>query len=308
MQRTDVPRSGEEIVDKCRVLHDMIRADAVEIEQLGRMTDRVVDGLRDAGVFGMATPLAMGGPEADPLTQLEVSEVLSTSDASVGWIATIASDTGYHAARLPEATAKEIAQAGGTAKASRYDATSAEEAKTLVAQTVEAFGGLDVLCNIAGIGGMVNTLEETVERWDMMMAVNINGPFYLTQAAIPHLLEREGNIVNMASVAGMIGQSYTAAYCASKHALVGLTKSLALEFGRRGLRVNAICPGATNTNILNSFALPEGIDGSLIARYSYRDDIAEPEDIAKLIAFVASADGHYMNGASVSIDGGITAG
>jgi len=207
-----------------------------------------------------------------------------------------------------EATAKEIAQAGGTAKASRYDATSAEEAKTLVAQTVEAFGGLDVLCNIAGIGGMVNTLEETVERWDMMMAVNINGPFYLTQAAIPHLLEREGNIVNMASVAGMIGQSYTAAYCASKHALVGLTKSLALEFGRRGLRVNAICPGATNTNILNSFALPEGIDGSLIARYSYRDDIAEPEDIAKLIAFVASADGHYMNGARVSIDGGITAG
>lgn len=108
MQREDVPRRGQEIVTKCRALHDTIRADADEIERLGRMTDRVVDGLREAGVFGMATPESMGGPEADPLTQLEVSEVLSISDASVGWIVTIASDTGYYAARLPEATAKEM--------------------------------------------------------------------------------------------------------------------------------------------------------------------------------------------------------
>ncbi len=108
MQREDVPRRGQEIVTKCRALHDTIRADADEIERLGRMTGRVVEGLREAGVFGMATPESMGGPEADPLTQLEVSEVLSISDASVGWIVTIASDTGYYAARLPEATAKEM--------------------------------------------------------------------------------------------------------------------------------------------------------------------------------------------------------
>ena len=103
-----VPRSGQHIVEAVRALHEPIRAAADEIEKLGRMTDGVVASLRDAGVFGMAMPEAMGGPEADPITQFEVSETLSRADASVGWIVTIASDTGFYAARLPEATAEEM--------------------------------------------------------------------------------------------------------------------------------------------------------------------------------------------------------
>lgn len=108
MPPDSVPRSGQHIVEAVRALHEPIRAAADEIEKLGRMTDGVVDALRNAGVFGMAMPEAMGGPEADPITQFEVSETLSRADASVGWIVTIASDTGFYAARLPEATAEEM--------------------------------------------------------------------------------------------------------------------------------------------------------------------------------------------------------
>ncbi len=91
-----------------------------------------------------------------------------------------------------------------------------------------------------------------------IFAVNAAGPFYLSQAALPHLLERKGNIVNLASTAGMIGQAYCAAYCASKHALVGLTKAMAVEYGRTGIRVNAVCPGGVNTDIIGGFMPPEG--------------------------------------------------
>ena len=124
-------------------------------------------------------------------------------------------------------TAKHIAGNGGTAQASRVDVTDASACQALVAEVVDAFGGLDVLCNIAGIGGSAHSTDESIERFNAMISVNAAGPFYLSQAAIPHLLERTGNIVNLASTAGMIGQAYCAAYCASKHALVGITKSMA---------------------------------------------------------------------------------
>lgn len=108
MIRSETQRSGQEIVEACRALHEPIRAAAEEIEARGRLTDPIVQALKDAGVFGMATPQSMGGPEADPITQFEVSEVLSAADASVGWVVTIASDTGFYAARFAESTAKEL--------------------------------------------------------------------------------------------------------------------------------------------------------------------------------------------------------
>lgn len=108
MRRNTPPRRGLEIIEAVRALHEPIRAAADEIEKLGRLTDGVIDALRGAGVFGMATPESMGGPEADPLTQLEVAETLSIADASTGWVVTIGSDTGFYAAHLPEATAREM--------------------------------------------------------------------------------------------------------------------------------------------------------------------------------------------------------
>lgn len=205
-------------------------------------------------------------------------------------------------------TAKEIADHGGTAQASAIDVTDAAACQALVAEVVGAFGGVDVLCNIAGIGGSALTPDETVERFNAMFAVNAAGPFYLSQAALPHLLERKGNIVNLASTAGMIGQAYCAAYCASKHALVGLTKAMAVEFGRTGMRVNAVCPGGVNTGIIAGFTPPEGASMSLVSRQYLNRDMQQPESVAAMIAYVGSDEAYYVNGAVLAIDGGTTTG
>jgi NAD(P)-dependent dehydrogenase (short-subunit alcohol dehydrogenase family) len=205
-------------------------------------------------------------------------------------------------------TAKVIADHGGAAQASQIDVTDVGACTQLVADVVAAFGQLDVLCNIAGIGGSRHTHEETPERFNAMLAVNTAGPFYLSQAALPHLLERKGNIVNLASTAGIIGQAYCAAYCASKHALVGVTKAMAIEYGRKGLRVNAVCPGGVNTGILASFAPPEGGSMSLISRQFLTNEMQEPESVAALVAYVGSDEAYYVNGAVLPVDAGTTTG
>ncbi|MEZ5142915.1 MAG: SDR family oxidoreductase [Acidimicrobiales bacterium] len=207
-----------------------------------------------------------------------------------------------------EATAAEIGEHGGRARASGADVSEPEACATLVVGTVEAFGGLDVLCNIAGIGGSAHFTEESPDRMRAMMAVNAFGPFYLIQAAMPQLLERTGNVVNLASTAGVIGQAYCTAYCASKHALVGLTKALAIEYGRTGVRFNAVCPGGVNTNILGGFLPPEGASMSLISRSFLTRDMQEPESVAAMVAYVGSDEAYYVNGAVLSIDGGTTTG
>lgn len=206
------------------------------------------------------------------------------------------------------ATAESIIGHGGTARSSVADVTDPEACTALVQSVVADLGGLDLLCNIAGIGGSAHTLDETPERFARVMAVNAAGPFNLTLAALPHLLERKGNIVNLASTAGVIGQAYCAAYCASKHALVGMTRALALEFGRKGVRVNAVCPGGVQTNILDSFVPPEGASMSLISRSFLTAELQSPESVAALVAYVGSDEAYYVNGAVLSIDGGTTAG
>jgi meso-butanediol dehydrogenase/(S,S)-butanediol dehydrogenase/diacetyl reductase len=205
-------------------------------------------------------------------------------------------------------TAAMINDAGGTARDSHFDVTDISQCQALVANVVEHFGGLDVLCNIAGLGGTTAVSEETEQHWKLTMDVNINGPFFLSQAALPHLLECKGNIVNISSTAGLIGQAYMASYCASKHALIGLTKSMAVEFGRKGLRINAICPGGTNTAFLQGFDLPENCEVDLLMRASLLPEYAEAEDIANMVCFVASSEATFVNGAILSVDGGVVAG
>lgn len=205
-------------------------------------------------------------------------------------------------------TAKEITTAGGTARNSHFDVTSVEQCQSLVADVVEAFGGLDILCNIAGLGGTTAMAEETEQHWKLVMDVNINGPFFLSQAALPHLLASKGNIVNISSTAGLIGQAYMSSYCASKHALIGLTKTMALEFGRKGIRINAICPGGTNTQFLAGFTFPDDCDEDLLLRASFLAEFAEADDIANLVCFTASDEAKFINGAILSVDGGMVAG
>jgi len=208
-----------------------------------------------------------------------------------------------------QATASEIESAGGVAQASQLNVTDYQACQDFIQQVVEQWGQINVLCNIAGIGGMKKFDEETPENFAKMLAVNLTGPFNLCHVAIPHLLEVKGNIVNLASVAGKIGQAYTASYVSSKHGVVGLTKSLAMEYGRKGLRANAVCPGAVNTPLIGNFAeFPEDIDTTLVDRYNFLPWFSEPEEVAAMIAYVASDEAKYVNGAVMSIDGGITCG
>jgi meso-butanediol dehydrogenase/(S,S)-butanediol dehydrogenase/diacetyl reductase len=199
-------------------------------------------------------------------------------------------------------------EGGGAVRGGALDVTDPEQCHRVVDDAVAAFGRLDVLCNIAGVGGSAHTLEESFERFQLMMAVNAAGPFLLCQAALPVLIERKGNIVNLASTAGIIGQAYCAAYCASKHAVVGLTRALAIEYGRTGVRVNAVCPGGVNTNIIAGFTPPEGASMSLVSRSFLNRDLQEPESVAAMVAYVGSDEAYYVNGAVLAVDGGTTTG
>jgi meso-butanediol dehydrogenase/(S,S)-butanediol dehydrogenase/diacetyl reductase len=209
---------------------------------------------------------------------------------------------------LAEQTAAQIDPDGQRAVGQRCDVTDPSAVDAAVAFAVERWGGLDAIGNIAGIGKAVHTHEETDDNWLRTLDVNLSGTFYLCRAAIPHLLERDGAIVNTASTAGLQGQAYQAAYCASKHGVVGLTRALAIEYGRKGLRVNAVCPGGTDTGILAGFAPPEDANLKLMLRAMLLDGNHPPEGIAALIAYLASDEATFVNGAAVAIDGGITAG
>lgn len=199
------------------------------------------------------------------------------------------------------------ASIGAAAHAIPCDVSSAAAVEAAVSAAVAALGGLDVVCNIAGIGHFAASHEEPPEEFDKIVAVNLNGTFYVCRYTLPHLLENGGVIVNTASTAGLIGQPWSAAYCASKGGVVMLTKALAYEYRGKGVRVNAVAPGGTNTNIINSFTnLPEGADFKMLSKIMTPMKNAEPSEIAATFAFIASPEARYMTGAVVSVDGGIT--
>jgi len=202
-------------------------------------------------------------------------------------------------------TVAEITRACGQATAHGCDVSDHRAASATVATAANTYGGLDVLCNIAGTGTFQHSAEVTPEQWNRVLAVNLSGTFFMSQAALPHLLERRGNIVNMASSAGLIGQPYCAAYCASKGGVVQLTKALAVEFARRGLRVNCICPGGVITPLSAGFKPPAGADMELIRRLALVPERADPSEVAAAVAYLASDEARYVNGATLSIDAGM---
>ena len=188
------------------------------------------------------------------------------------------------------------------------DITSAQACRDAVAQCGDRFGRLDVLVNAAGFHQMRHTTAVTDEDWDYDLAVNLNGPFYLIRAALPHLLKVGGNIVNVASIAGIEGEVYSAAYCAAKHGLVGMTKALAIEYTKEQLRVNVICPGGMLTPQVTDFKTPDDADWDLIMRIAAPRGMMAPPDVAKVIAFLASDDATTIHGAVYNVDNGKTAG
>ena len=188
------------------------------------------------------------------------------------------------------------------------DIASAQACRDAVEQCVREFGGLDVLVNIAGRHQMRRTESMTDDDWAQDLAVNLNGPFYLCRAALPHLLERGGNIINVSSVAGVEGQAYSAGYCAAKHGLIGLTRALAVEYTADRLRVNAVCPGGMFTPQLEQFRAPDNANYDLIMRTASPRGMMQALDVANVIAFLASDAAAAIHGAVYRVDNGKGAG
>lgn len=188
------------------------------------------------------------------------------------------------------------------------DLSTASTCHGVVTTAVAAFGRLDALCNVAGLIYLANTPDMPTDRYERTIDVNLNAPFFLSQAAIPHLLEVEGAIVNVASSASYIGEAYAAAYCASKWGIVGMTKAMAMEYQKKPIRINAVAPGGMITNIAANFTPPEGCDFDLLKRFSGMRGTVEVDDVADMIVLLASRAGRGFHGACLSIDAGITAG
>jgi NAD(P)-dependent dehydrogenase (short-subunit alcohol dehydrogenase family) len=187
------------------------------------------------------------------------------------------------------------------------DVTDPESVRSFVAETVNRHGGIDVVANVAGIVRFSHVEETTLDDWHDHLAVNLTGPFLVSQAALPSLLERKGCIVNVASIAGLRGQAYTAAYCASKGGLVLLTKSMGLELAARGVRVNAVCPSSVMTPLVHGVAktMPRDLDEKIMARLMAPNGLwVEPIEIAEAIAYLSSPAARNITGTTLLVDGG----
>ena len=189
----------------------------------------------------------------------------------------------------------------------RVDASKPAEIEALVADTVEAFGGLDVLVNNAGVGAFGYITEITPEVWDRVIATTLSSVFYASRAALPHLIKRRGNIVNTASISGLVADVGFAAYNAAKGGVCNLTRAMAIDHASDGIRVNAICPGVTDTGstawMQKIPAIMQGFDDRLpMGR------MGTSEEMAAAILFLASDDASYITGSNLVVDGGLTAG
>lgn len=203
-------------------------------------------------------------------------------------------------------TVASITDGGDRASAFTCDVTSETSVSDAVAALVEALGPPTVVCNVAGIGGFYNTVDMPTDRWDRILAVNLTGPFLVCRATLPSLLEHGGCIVNVASNTALMGQAYSAAYCASKAGLLMFSKALAAEFLNRGVRVNVVAPGGVDTPLIGAFELPEGVDPKVLTRIMTPMGFSTPAEIAASVAFIASDESSYTTGAVLSVDGGLT--
>lgn len=177
------------------------------------------------------------------------------------------------------------------------------------AQGLEGLGSVDVVVNSAGIREIVSCLELSADEWTRVISVNLTGTFLVSQVAARHMVERQrgGKIVNLASVAGLTAVPNRAAYVASKHGVVGLTKEMALELGPHNIQINAVCPGVVQTSMTaDYFDDPARI--SALEKVHVAGRWAQPEEIANVIAFLASAEAAFITGSTYPVDGGFLAG
>ncbi|HVX17002.1 MAG TPA: SDR family oxidoreductase [Acidimicrobiales bacterium] len=204
--------------------------------------------------------------------------------------------------QMAEAAVAEAGGSGATLIVQPGDVSDEQAVGAHVAAAVDAFGGLDVVANIAGILRFGHTHEFDFATWRKMFDVNVHGTFLVCRAALPHLLERRGVIVNIASTAAHAGCPWGAAYSGTKGAVLSMTRALAVEYAEQGLRAVTISPGSVETPIQNEFAVPEGANWKLIQRAMPLGRSAKPEELGKIVAWAASDDSSIFNGADLRID------
>ncbi|WP_093758253.1 glucose 1-dehydrogenase [Tardiphaga sp. OK245] len=252
---------------------------------------RVVPALNDriAIVTGAASGIGHAQARLYAAAGAQVVAVDRSSDALLELVSTIRGD-------------------GDKAVSITADLTSTSDIARLVKETTDQFGRIDILANTAGLhDGYVRSLETSDELWDRLFDVNVKAVFRLTNAVLPGMLERgHGVIVNIASVASFVAGGGGPAYTASKHAIMGYTRQLAHEYGRKGIRANAVCPGMVETGMTrevlsdSTSRFVKAVNAVPAGRF------AQPEDIADVALFLATDAARFMHGAGVMVDGGLT--
>lgn len=203
-------------------------------------------------------------------------------------------------------TVESVVAVGGAASAHVCDISNPQDVVRTIADISSATAVINALVNVAGIGVLAHSTDQPAPEWSRIIDINLSGTFFMCQAVLPHLLAARGRIINMASVAGLIGQPYNAAYCASKGGVIALTRSLAVEYVDRGVTVNAIAPAGIETPLVQNVAVPDGVDFSKFARLSSAMGTAQPAEVAGLVAFLLSEESRYMTGSIVTMDGGVS--
>jgi len=207
-----------------------------------------------------------------------------------------------------QATANALCADGHKAIAMHCDVTDFESVEKAIQATSGKFGRLDLAVNNAGIAGVLTDIVQyPIETWNKVIAINLNGVFHGLRAQIPVMVKQGGGaIVNMASLLGTVGFAGASAYCAAKHAVIGITKTAALEFGGAKVRINAVCPSFIKTP-LTLASIPEGPAWVEIAAKHALNRCAEPQEVAAMVAFLGSGEAGYLTGAAYLVDGGYTA-
>ncbi|MDR2858145.1 MAG: SDR family oxidoreductase [Novosphingobium sp.] len=217
----------------------------------------------------------------------------------------------YLADVLPDrlaATAAELRDAGHEVIAREVDVSVRRQCCDAIADCVARFGELTVLVNCAAIMRMEHFTDTTEESWNRILAVNLSGPFFLCQTALPHLIAAHGNIVNVASSNGLMGTAYTGPYSATKAGLINLTRTLAIEYAEEPIRVNAVCPGPMATEIASAAQPPATIRHDKVLRYTGLRGLGSAADVANVVAFLASDAAAAVHGAVWTADLGTSAG